>query len=402
MNSKILQIILRAKKNKLPLIVSLINTIVLSFLVYVLNNQPLFTGENLNHFAWTEKIKERIGASNEIDKKDVLFVNVAYDKQLVNVKNSIGEPVGELDITDRTKLLSFLRMLKATRKYKYIFLDVRFEEGFNVPKVDSLLFAEIDSMKKIVVASHSDIKLVDSEQLRKKTAISDFSSTIVATNFTKYRYTYEEDTMSMSLYAYNELTGKTIEQRLRFFYTCDGKLCYNSLFINFPIESFEEYDENWHKRYYNLGTDILKEASIKDISTLTKDKYIVIGDMIEDSHDTYSGKRPGSVITFYAFKALMEGKHFVNFWILLFMAVIYFIISLSLFYNGLVLEKIPCIRKSHSKILHFALSLIEYSFILILVVVIIDIFWSISVSVLLPSIYFAVQKNIINYKRMNI
>lgn len=399
MNSRLFQITSWARKNRVALIVSLANTLVLSLLVYILNNQPVFTGENLNHFAWAEVFKNKIGFSDEVDKKDVLFVNVAYDKQFVKVEGQFG-PVGELDITDRTKLLSFLRMLHATEKYKYIFLDVRFQKGYNLPKIDSLLFAEIGSMNNIVVAEHSDIETVNNTSLRKKTALSEYSHTIVATNFTKYKYSYG-DRMSMPLYAYHELTGKSIK-RCGLFYTCDGNLCYNSLFLNFPIESFEEYDESGHKNYYNLGVDLLENYSLNDIDTFTKDKYIVIGDMVEDNADTYSGKRPGPVILFYAFKSLMEGEHFVNYWVLLLMAVIYFAISLSQFNHESIMEKIPYVRKSHSKLLHFVLSFIGYAVILFLIVSVIDIFWGRSMSVLLPSIYFAIQKNIIHYKRMKI
>jgi hypothetical protein len=291
-------------------------------------------------------------------------------------------------------------MLHATNKYKYVFLDVRFEKGHDVSETDSLLFVEIDSMKNIVVAEHSDIEMVNNNLLRKKTAISDFSSTIVATNFTKYKYSYD-GRLSMPLYAYNELTGKCIN-RCGPLYTCDGKLCYNSLFINFPIESFEEFDENWHKNYYNLGVDLLEKYSLVDIATLTKDKYVVIGDMVEDKADTYSGDRPGPVILFYAFMSLMKGEHFVNYWVILLMAIICFVISLSQFNHESIIKKIPYLRNSHSKLLHFIFSFVEYYMILFLVVFVIDIIWNISVSILLPSIYFAIQKNIINYNRMKL
>lgn len=386
-------------RKKTALLVSVGNVLILSLSAYILNNQPLFTGEDLNFFAWMEILKNRCGLDEEVRKDDVLFVNVAYDKQLIDLYDEFGMPIGNTNITDRTKLLSFLQMLDSTKQYNYIFLDVRFEKGYDAPEVDSLLFAQIGKMKNVVVATHSDIELAD-RSLESKVGISDFYATIIATNFVRYRFSYDSKP-SVSLYAYHDLTGKDI-RRHGLFYTCDGKMCYNSLFIQFPIEDFYEFDENNQKKYYNLGRDLLDNYSDSDISVLTKGKYIVIGDMIEDMHDTYSGKKPGSVITFYAFRALVDGKHFVRVWLILLMAIVYFVISLSQFSYRSVIERISFVSKSKSKLLHFVVTFVSYTLLLSCIVIILDLFWGVSTSIILPSTYFAIQKNIINYKRTKV
>ena len=295
------KIINRVKQKRIALLVSLCNVVLLSLLTYFLNNQPLFTGENLNRYAWMEWLKEKIGLATETGHDDVLFVNVAFDKQLIERTDEYGIPIGNIDITDRSKLLEMLRALHSTAKYKYIFLDVRFEKGYDVPKADSALFTEIRSMKNIVIANHSDMEIANNGLLE-KAAISDYKATITATNFVRYKYSYGGEP-TMPLYAYRELTGKTINSHL-LWYACDGRLCYNSLFIEFPLEDFGEFDDKNRKRYYNLGSDLLDNYSTEDLATLTDGKYIVVGDMVEDVHDTYSGLKPGSVIMFYAFQAL--------------------------------------------------------------------------------------------------
>lgn len=388
-----------AEREKTALLVSLCNVIVLILLSYFLNNQSLFTGENLNHYAWVEWVKNKVGLVKQLDNQNVFFVNIAYDKQLTERTDEFGMPIGNVDITDRKKLLSFLEMLHLTDNYKYIFLDVRFEKGFDVPEVDSALFAEIRNMRKIVIANHSEVEIADSS-LMEKAAISDYKATITATNFMRYKYSYDE-MPTMPLYAYRELAKRTIN-RYGLIYTCDGRLCYNSLFVNFPVENFGEFDDENRKRYYNLGSDLLDNYSKDDLSTLTRGKYIVIGDMIEDLHDTYSGLKPGSVITYYAFQALMNGKHFVSYGLQLFLAILYFLISLSQFRRNSLLEQIPFVRKSHSRLLHFVLSFIGYTFLLTIVAIILNVVADVSISILLPSIYFAIQKNIINYKRKKI
>lgn len=385
------------KRKKIALLFSLCNVVILLALSYFLNNQPLFTGEDLDQYAWMEWIKDKLGISPDVDANAALFVNVAYDKQLVDKCDDYGMTIGNSDVTDRSKLLSFLKILHKTGAYKYIILDIRFEKGYNVPEVDSLLFAEILNMRNIVIANHSDIELADSS-LIKKAAISDYYATITKTNFARYQYNYD-GVESVPLYAYHELTRNTINKH-GWFYTCSSRLCYNSLFVHFPIAKWNEYDEQQSKVYYNLGSDILDNYSDSDLKKLTEGKCVIIGNMVEDVHDTYSGLKPGSVITYYAFQELMRGHHFVNYYMMLFLAILFFLISLSLFETNPIISRLPFIRNSHSRIIHFMLDFVGYSLVLALSMIILYIIFGIATSIVLPSAYFAIQKSIIRFKQL--
>lgn len=387
--------ILRFSIKRADLLYSFCIALCIFVLSYFLNNQPLFIGENLEQYAWMEWIKSKMTKAEKADSFQPLYINVAYDKQLVEHFDKYNMPIGNRDITDRQKLLKLLQMLHSTEQYKYIFLDVRFEKGYKT-EYDSALFAEINSMDRIVVANHQDIELSDT-MLASKAAINDYSATIT-TSFARYKYFYQ-DKPSMPLFAYSELTGKTID-RHGLLYTCDGKLCYNSLFLLFPVESFEEeYKENDNgdgmqadKLYYHLGADILSFYNTDIFATLTNNKYVVIGDFVNDIHDTYTGEKPGPVITFYAFCALMRGKHFVSFWVMLFLFIIYFFISLFLFY------RYAWIETCKHRIWIFLLSLIGYSVILFVTSILLNAIWNIPTNFLIPSICFAIQDLIINYK----
>ena len=385
------------KRKKIALLFSLCNVVLLLTLSYFLNNQPLFTGEDLDQYAWMEWIKDKLGISPDVDANAALFVNVAYDKQFVDKYDDYGMTIGNSDVTDRSKLLAFLKILHKTGAYKYIILDIRFEKGYNVPEVDSLLFAEILNMRNIVIANHSDIELADSS-LIKKAAISDYYATITKTNFARYQYNYY-CVESVPLYAYHELTGNTINKH-GWLYTCNSRLCYNSLFVHFPIAKWNEYDEQQSKVYYNLGSDILDNYSDSDLKKLTEGKCVIIGNMVEDVHDTYSGLKPGSVITYYAFQELMRGHHFVNYFMMLFLAILFFLISLSLFETNPIISRLPFIRNSHSRIIHFMLDFVGYSLVLALSMIILYIIFGIATSIVLPSAYFAIQKSIIRFKQL--
>lgn len=387
------------KQRKIAIIISLCNVVVLLLLSYLINNQAIFTGEDLNQYAWMEWIKDKCGLSKEIqEKKDAVFINVAYDKQLIDRHDDYGMTVGNVDITDRAKLNSFLEILQKTNTYKYIFMDIRFEKGFDSP-MDSALFSRIKNMRNIVVANHEDIKLLD-PLLSTKIALNDYRTTIIESNFVRYEYV-KHGQISVPLFAYRELTGNNIDKHF-LFYTCNHRLCYKSLFINSPVEDWSEFNDQDIKMYYNLGNDLLDNYSDKDIALLTKNKYVVIGDMVEDMHDTYSGSKPGSVITYYAFLALLNGEHFVRYSLLFFLGLLYFVISISLFESSSIIERIPYIRKTKSKFIHFCASLIEYTFLLLIVMIALNMLLGIATSIMLPSIYFAIQKTYINYKREKI
>lgn len=366
----------------------------LSLLSYILNNQTLFTGEDLEQYAWMEWLKSRSLTDEKADRLPPLYINVSYDRQLTEQRDEYGMPVGNTDITDRGKLLRLLKMLSSTGQYKYVFLDVRFEKGHETES-DSALFAEISHMERIVVASHSDVELADSSLLR-KTALSDYSATI-STNFVRYEF-LQDEIPSVALYAYSEMTGNSISKH-GLLYTCGGKPCYNSLFVRFPVESFEDKSRE-DKRIYHLGSDILDYYDEGDLAVLTKDKYVVIGDYVDDMHDTYAGSKSGSVITFYAFRALMEGEHMVSCGVMLFFFAVYFCISLSLFSRRSWVDRISFVRDSKTG--RFLLSFVGYGMVLTLIVVFLNIFWDITTSIALPSACFAIQHLIINYKRMEI
>lgn len=382
-------------RNGRIMLISLGNTIILLLLSYILNNQALFTGEDLNQYAWMEFIKEKIGLSEHIDYKDALFINVAYDKQLVDKCDEFGMPIGNIDITDRTKLLGLLNLLTETNTYRYIIFDVRFEKGLD-SEADSSLFAKIRQMNKVAFANHKDIELADST-LSSKAAFNDYASTIVASNFARYKF-IQNGQSSQPLYVYHELTNKTIKKH-GLSYTCDGRLCQNSHFLRFPSNGFTEYDEKGNKTYYQLGSDILANYSKSELAALTKDKLVFVGDMVNDVHDTYAGPKPGTIITYHALRSLLKNEHLVSYGLMFFLGVLFFLISLSLFSQVSVIKWIPFIRNKKSRVLQFMLSFIGYAFVLTATTTVLYMFFDQSISILLPSLYFSIQKSIINHTR---
>lgn len=377
--------------NKKAIVMSLFSVVVISLLSYMLNNQTLFTGEDEARFGLMDFVKHKVLKNKPVSDDNAVFVNVAFDKTLITAYE--GDPVkidkysmpkGQIDITDRSKLLEFLQILQRTNTYAYIFLDIRFEAQYKVPEVDSLLFAQIAKMRNIVVALHTDMEKT-APQIADKLAYNDYPTTLFSSNFIRYKYLYA-DRPSMALRAYRELTGKDIA-RHSFWYSCDERLCYNSLFIDFPKE------EASVDKVKLLGVDMLEDSK-GNIAKMAKGKYVVIGDLTNDVHVTYCGEKAGTVITYNAFLALMSGKHIVSLWVSLLMAVIYFLISMAQFKGW---SMIP-LSKSRPRSLVFICSLFEYTMLLTIVVVVMDLCWDVYLSVIVPSLYFTIQKMIVKYK----
>lgn len=387
------------KRKKTAIVISLCNTVILLSFTYWINNKTYFTGENVSFFSWLEFGKTKVGIEHDDNFDDVVFINVAYDKTLIEAYDSkalkgsnyhIRNTVGVTDITDRSALLKFLQMLRQRDKYTYIFLDVKFEKGYEVPEIDSLLFAEIRSMRDIVVANHKDIDVIDGFPLE-KAGFNDYKTHITSNNFGRYKCLYK-DKPSMALYAYRDLTGKDIKEHF-WGYSCDSQLCFNSLFLEFQIKD--------NIIYKNLGKNMLENSEV--MINATDGKYIFIGDMVEDDlHDTYAGKKTGAEITYKLFQALMEGKHIVSWHMIVLLALVFYMISFLQFCHEPVLLRIRYIRERKPKVLLFIFSFIEYTALLTVAALVIDMKSGIIISILVPSIYFSIQKNIIAYRRFKL
>ena len=169
-------------------IVATISSLLLLFVSYLYNNHPYPSLDDIEHYSWLEYIQKSIFGV-EASNDSVVYINVAYDKQLINLCDSNNIPLGNIDITNRRSLIKFLRLLKKDASYKYIFLDVRFEKGYDdnslfdasdslQKTVDETLFSEIIHTPRLVVATHDDLNPA-CDSILPKLALSDYKSTII-------------------------------------------------------------------------------------------------------------------------------------------------------------------------------------------------------------------------------
>ena len=140
-------------------IASAVFSVAILLFSYVVCNTSIPLPDEMSVLQGWDKFKSINGYNSDSIPDDVLLVNVTYDKQLVDYSRD-GIPLGQYAITDRKKLLDFLRIAKKAENYKYILLDVIFEKGI-VSRYDSALFSLIASMQRIVIPVHKDAPLQD-------------------------------------------------------------------------------------------------------------------------------------------------------------------------------------------------------------------------------------------------
>lgn len=307
---------------------------------YFTNNWSILTGEELRFYTCIEAFKRLFNADDNM-YPGALFVNTSFDKELIPVYDGVYE-VGKTEITDRKKLLEFLRLLSKT-DYAYTIIDLRFAEGLSSPDsdIDSELFQFIKGMPRCVVATHRNLKLLDG--LESKAALADYKSTVTSTNF--IRYEYFDSIPSIPLYVYNELQKGAQKDTISYskkilglpIYTQAHKLCQNSLFLDFSSNGFPKLKKIQTESgnftfiekygYRNLGFDFInylddfsEERVIEMIEGNLKEKgngnpnntIVYIGNVLEDLHDTYAGLQPGVVILYKALSSLQNGHNIVN------------------------------------------------------------------------------------------
>lgn len=298
----------------------------------VIGSIPYSLLDEVGWFSVSEDIVRAI-AGGEDDCDDAYFINVGFDKQVTDVELRPFE-IGHVAITDRKILLDFLTIAERA-DYKYIFLDIRFEKGYDTTS-DSALFAKIAGMRDIVCAYHYEkrddkrdhrsngFEIADSALLP-KCAYNDYYTSLFSSNFTRYTY-LQDGRPSVALRMYQDIDGKTLQRHWRWFYRNDGTWCENCSYIPIWGGVAPVYDTTFVNtaQYRNLGPFLMTLPEQHLIESM-KGKIVVLGDFEEDIHDTYMSMLPGPYLTYLAYKHLARGGNNISILWLVIMTLVFFL-----------------------------------------------------------------------------
>ena len=324
-------------------------------LSYFVANIPYPLLDSWMPFSFVELTGHNHSASYPEDS--VLCVNVAFDKQLADAYSEAGFKVGQSDVTDRSKLLRFLR-IAGQADYRYIFLDVRFPEGLKTEN-DEELFSLIKGMPRLVLSNHSSYggySIADSSLLS-KSALADYRMTAF-TGFTRYQYLQH---------------GQMEQER-----------------ADFTL------------RYPYLGAHYLDWNTDEELVRSLKDKIILIGDFDEDLHQTYVGDVPGAMLSFLGWWELHTSRHIVPLWLILTLLVLYsIIVFLLLTPHRNWYDYVPLLNRIKGPFWRFLMSLMGWGFVLTLLQMALYRFASVAISTAVPAFCFSLLGEINRFRESN-
>lgn len=337
-------------------------------LSYVSTNlEVTISGERDVLKCWNFILNRLSGKPQNLVPDDVVFINVAADKRLVETFD------GNAAITDRSKLTELLNLIQAAGNYSYVMLDVFFEEGYE-SEADSMLFSTICSMKNIVIPRHKDGTLISS-WLEEKAAYSDYSTNLKEDNFAKYPLLHRGDNMpSMPLKIYSDLTGRSVK-RHGLIFTDNKALSRRVIFPKMYVRD---------AGFFNMGSELLDFRETIDWKELLDNKIVIIGAFHDDDiHETYAGLIPGCVVNYNVLASLMRGQHRIPFGLTAVYFIIFFMMSLLLLSGG-------SDKKQQSLAWLWAKLFALYSVILIVVCVLVFTVWGQAQDIFITSTLFSI------------
>lgn len=323
---------------------------ILLFSVWISDRLPFTFGNE----AMTVKAVHMISmAAGNVDSgipEGYLPVNVCYDRQLADVNDEFGFPMGTTDIADREKLARFLELLEGTQ-YSAIGIDILFDPDITTES-DSMLFDRINKMDRIAVAA-SPADTPPSQIDASLMAESAYSVNIYENGFAKYPFTrIGKDSFALRLF---RLAGGDID--------FSSPLNQPHIFLNLRYPMQTRYSSDNDKNWYNLGSDILDIYDKEEIRDLVKGKTIVIGDYEDsDMHDAYQGPVSGPAIIINAVESLKRGDTRIRWWPAIALALLFLTASLCLAF-GISADSI--FRRMHP-MLGFVVNLLGFSTVLLL------------------------------------
>ena len=375
---------------------------------YWVNNMtyPIFdSSTKLAAISWLRR------SSKEPSNTDVnlLMVNVAYDKAFVPVVDPLfGDTIGVRAITDRNKLLELMKRIEGA-DYRYLFVDVRFESGDDTP-VDSDLFARFVVAPRLSISTHRatagyDYEIADSALLA-CAGYSDYRHWKFD-NFSHYEL-LQDGNASVALQMYREITGGDVSER-PMWYTSNGRLCYNSIFLpltskHVPLDDAEDsglsnYEDFDEVSFLNLGFDVLQMMTTEELRSLVRDKIVVVGDFDNDRHLTYAGEVSGPMLTYYAFKELSAGHHYVSASYMVALFMMYLVMAL------VILTRKPWYSAMFDRVglklkpVRYMLSLIGTSIVFTAAIIVFYMIWGVSLQVFVPAALLGVLSIVVSVKK---
>lgn len=331
-----MRIKLSAILRKLPkkrLLISLALALLLVVADYITANFtfPILNSADDYHItAFLSSLWAKRDRDNSFDS--IFCVNMAMEKELVDIADDFGDPMGNAAVTRRDMLDTVVNLAREASAAN-ILMDIRFSEGLKSPG-DSALFADIMKTDGLVVSRHRESDFGETPAaIMPKTAMSDYRG-LAGSGFSRYEY-LQDDQPSVAAAIWRYVSGHEIT-RNGILYFDNGRLCYNCPFISFPTSAATGVSDNGDILFPYLRTQLLGAYTPDELKEMMKGKTVVIGDFDNDVHDTYVGSVPGPLLGYFAYRTLKRGDHLVKVFPQILLLTIYWMMIFSVLSPSLI------------------------------------------------------------------
>ncbi len=384
------------KANPVRSALSLIHALWLLGLTFIWLSQSYTYGDEFLLVQMTSGIRHIVLESEKPAKDGFLFINVAYDRELIPKLDADGFEMGNQDITDRKKLAQFFHILNQNATpHRFVLCDIFFEGD---SPHDDLLLEELRRMRNIIIPFHqSNSGQWDIPKFPVQSGLADYITADTKGSFLKFRL-MEDIYKSIPLIMYETLHHAEF-RKTPFGYAMNGKYSLNSIVLDFRIRNSDLFQGTEGYPSAHLGE--LLRMSETEIQEMVRNRIVIIGDFKEeDIHGSVFGDIPGALILLNAYLALVSGDKIISAHFLIFLSVIYLIISYNIFYGKRIEEHQWIIRIIRSVIRgRFIANLLNYLLIMGAVSVFSYFIFNIHINILLIAAYLTVLGHIIRYVR---
>lgn len=358
----------KIKKKKVLRVTALsfTNALLMMWLTFVLLSYPYVFFDEFPLIRYSSAFKNLILKWETPPNPDrFAFINIAYDKALIDKNDNEGFPIGYQAITDREKLAQLFDILSKKPNYKYLVCDIEFKDS---TEHDSAMIAAIKKLPRMAISYHRDDKdkpvFPNIPIPKNKLSLSDLEKT--DNKAVKFKLFHNDSIKSTPLAMYEGIYKKEKFKKGPFFFLLGGQPILNSFIIDYRIRPYGFSSEsqengktitkkdsakqvNYSKIYLGELLALLETdddgnvVSADGLYEFTKNRIVFIGDFAltngNDIHETIYGDTQGPLILLNAFLALENKDNRVTMGFMLYLFLAYWLISYITFYYKTIYGK---------------------------------------------------------------
>lgn len=296
-------------KQKLKIfLIALLNAFVMLGITFGLMRSPYIQGDEQALIEYVGKIKNiLLGIEEKPPIKDFMFVNIAYDRQLIDKLDTNGLTMGKQIIVDRYKLARFFEILaKRPKNQKFILCDIHLVDSVKNDSVspDIVLANSLAKLPNSLIVYHLDETGKPEYPIFRNAKMGLADYTLVGEKFFKFTLFVNDTIKTAPLMMYEYLHQKKTAS--------DSWSFFNTFIVDFRIRNYDLFFAKEHYKIDNLENILSGVMSEEQVLEYVKDRIIIIGDFeLYDNHQTIYGTTAGSLILLNTYLGLVAGNNII-------------------------------------------------------------------------------------------